>query len=222
MSPTPPMAPDPNAPDRTTGPLGGPAPVAADLTALVGSRICHDLISPLGAIANGVELLTLTGGRSGGAEMALISQSVASANARIRFFRIAFGAAEAGQSISRGEITSVLDDTGRTGKVKVSWRAPGDVPRQEAKLAFLLLQCFETAMPFGGGVEVRPERGRWRLVGVADKLRADPVLWGGLAQPGAVPVSPSQVHFALAPDLARRMGRRLLTDIADSRIEVTF
>lgn len=32
-----------------------------DLSALIGSRICHDLISPLGAIANGVELMALTG-----------------------------------------------------------------------------------------------------------------------------------------------------------------
>ena len=197
-------------------------PAAPDLTALVGSRICHDLISPLGAIGNGVELLTLTGG-GGGAEMALISQSVASANARIRFFRIAFGAAEPGRSLSRGEIVSVLEDAGRIGKVKVSWRAPGDVSRLEAKLAFLLLQCFETAMPFGGGVEVRPERGRWRMVGVADKLRVDPEIWGVLAGDGRrVSVTPAQVHFALAPDLARRMGRRLAVETTGERIEIAY
>ena len=194
-----------------------------DLTALVGSRICHDLISPLGAIGNGVELLTLTGGGAGGAEMALISESVASANARIRFFRIAFGAAEPGRSLSRGEIVSVLEDSGRTGKVRVSWRAPGDVSRMEAKLAFLLLQCFETAMPFGGGVEVRPERGRWRLVGVADKLRVDPAAWGVLSDgAGAASVTPAQVHFALAPDLARRMGRRLDVQLTPERIEIAY
>ena len=196
---------------------------APDLTALVGSRICHDLISPLGAIGNGVELLTLTGGGGGGAEMALISQSIASANARIRFFRIAFGAAEPGRSLSRGEIVSVLEDAGRAGKVKVSWRAPGEVSRMEAKLAFLLLQCFETAMPFGGGVEVRPERGRWRLLGVADKLRVDPDVWGVLTRaPGTAHVTPAQVHFALAPELARRMGRRLDVQIAEERIEIGY
>ncbi len=194
-----------------------------DLTALVGSRICHDLISPLGAIGNGVELLTLTGGRGGDAEMALISQSVESANARIRFFRVAFGAAEPGQTLSRNEVVSVLEDAGRSGKVKVSWRAPGDVGRLEVKLAFLLVQCFETAMPFGGGVEVRPERGRWRLVGAADKLRADPALWRLLSEGSrGAQVTPAQVHFALAPELARRMGRRLRAELAPERIEVTF
>lgn len=196
---------------------------APDLTALVGSRICHDLISPLGAIGNGVELLALTGGRNSGAEMALISESVASANARIRFFRVAFGSAEPGQSMSRNEVVSVLEDAGRTGKVKVGWRVATDVPRLEAKLAFLLLQCFESAMPFGGGVEVRSERGRWRIVGLADKLRADPQVWGVLTgENTGLHVTPAQVHFALAPDLARRLGRPIRAEIAETRIEATF
>ena len=64
----------------------------ANLAALVGSRICHDLISPIGAINNGLELLGMSGDMSG-PELELISDSVANANARIRFFRIAFGAA---------------------------------------------------------------------------------------------------------------------------------
>ena len=63
------------------------------LTALVASRICHDLISPIGAIGNGVELLTMESGGTLRPEFALISESVANANARIRLFRIAFGAA---------------------------------------------------------------------------------------------------------------------------------
>ena len=197
---------------------------APDLTALVGSRICHDLISPLGAIGNGVELLTLTGGRGGDAEMALISESVASANARIRFFRIAFGAAEPGKTIGRGEIVSVLDDTGRSSKVKVNWRVLGDVPRAEAKLAFLLLQCFETAMPFGGTVEVRAERRRWRMIGTtARKLKVDPAVWDVLADDRAsVQLTPAQVHFALAPDLARRIERPLQVELTEERIEVAF
>ena len=61
-----------------------------DLAALLGSRICHDLISPIGAIGNGVELMLMDGaGRA--PEVALISESVDAANARIRFFRVAYG-----------------------------------------------------------------------------------------------------------------------------------
>ena len=63
-----------------------------NIAALIGSRICHDLISPIGAINNGLELLEMTG-TSSGPEMELISESVGNASARIRFFRIAYGAA---------------------------------------------------------------------------------------------------------------------------------
>jgi histidine phosphotransferase ChpT len=74
-----------------------------DLAALIGSRICHDLISPIGAIGNGVELLMLDGAGHG-PEMALIAQSVTHANARIRFFRVAYGIASTDQRIARTEV----------------------------------------------------------------------------------------------------------------------
>ena len=74
-----------------------------DLTALVGSRICHDLINPIGAIGNGVELLAMADAPPS-AELALISQSVDSAMARIAMFRVAFGAATDGGQMGAREI----------------------------------------------------------------------------------------------------------------------
>ena len=82
-----------------------------DLAALIGSRICHDLISPIGAIGNGVELLMMDGAAQT-PELALIAESVANANARIRFFRLAFGANAAHQKIARSEILSILAERG--------------------------------------------------------------------------------------------------------------
>ncbi|MEP3017383.1 MAG: histidine phosphotransferase, partial [Tateyamaria sp.] len=54
-----------------------------NLGALIGSRICHDLISPIGAINNGLELLGMSNEREG-PELDLISESVGNASARIR------------------------------------------------------------------------------------------------------------------------------------------
>ena len=61
-----------------------------NIGALIGSRICHDLISPIGAINNGLELLSMSDERDG-PEFDLITESVGNASARIRFFRIAYG-----------------------------------------------------------------------------------------------------------------------------------
>jgi histidine phosphotransferase ChpT len=92
-----------------------------DLAALIASRICHDLISPIGAIGNGVELLAMEPGGER-PEMALISESVANANARIRFFRVCFGQAASEQRIARSEVTSILGDLGRGGRISYVWK----------------------------------------------------------------------------------------------------
>ena len=114
-------------------------PDKPDLVALLGSRICHDLISPIGAISNGVELLMMDGSTMG-PEIALISESVANANARIRFFRVAYGISGADQRIGKAEVVSILSDLTRGGRLTIDWRGPADLPRREVKLAFLLIQ----------------------------------------------------------------------------------
>jgi histidine phosphotransferase ChpT len=89
-----------------------------DLSALIGSRICHDLISPIGAIGNGVELMLMDGGAKS-PELALISESVANANARIRFFRIAFGAAGGDTRIARTEVHTVLTEITKGSRLQI-------------------------------------------------------------------------------------------------------
>jgi histidine phosphotransferase ChpT len=192
-----------------------------DLGALVGSRICHDLISPLGAIGNGVELIALSGFESS-PEIALIAESVDNANARIRLFRIAFGAAGAEHTIGAPEITAIVDGLSRTGRHRIDWLA-GPAARIEVKLAFLILLCVASALPWGGNISVRREGDRWRIAGSAAKVRVDPVLWTALAEP-PVPmnVSSADVEFPLARDTAMRAGRQLSVTADPSEIVVTF
>ena len=193
-----------------------------DLTALLGSRICHDLISPLGAIGNGVELLMMDSATTG-PEVALISESVANANARIRFFRVAFGAATADQRMGRPEITSILADTTKGGRLTVDWLLPGDQARREVKLAFLAVQCLESAMPWGGRVTVDSAGGRWQITGTARRLRVEPSLWDMLAT-ARVPgdISPAQVQFALLPEEAARQKRRASVRVTETEIALSF
>lgn len=197
-------------------------PDTPDLVALLGSRICHDLISPIGAISNGVELLVMDG-TTMGPEIALISESVANANARIRFFRVAFGVSGRDQRIGRPEVLSVLSDLTRGGRLSIDWRGPADLPRREVKLAFLCIQCLETAMAFGGRITVDQFDGRWILLGEAAKLKLDAALWDVLAQTAeAAEITAAQVHFALMPQEAKRQKRRLEVDVADTEIRISF
>ncbi|MDT8855123.1 histidine phosphotransferase family protein [Paracoccaceae bacterium Fryx2] len=196
-------------------------PEKPDLTALLGSRICHDLISPIGAIGNGVELLMMDGSTRG-PEIALISESVANAKARIRFFRVAFGSASADQRIGSPEVKAILSDLTRGSRLVIDWQSPADLPRREVKLVFLLIQCLETAMAYGGRVTVERHDHRWTVTGHATKMKIDPDLWEVLSNPAAmVTVSAAQVHFALIPEELTRQHRRLIAEIRDTEIRLS-
>ncbi len=196
-------------------------PEKPDLAALLGSRICHDLISPIGAISNGVELLMMDGAVRG-PEMALVSESVAAANARIRFFRVSFGTAAPDQRLGRSEVTGILADVMR-GRLSVDWQSPNDMSRREVKLTFLLILCLESAMPYGGKILIELSDGRWTIGAQSTKLKVDPDLWEVLSNPAATAtIGPSQVHFLLAAQDLVHQGMRLTADIREAEIRLSF
>ena len=192
-----------------------------DLAALIGSRICHDLISPIGAINNGLELLGMSGDASG-PELGLISESVENASARIRFFRLAFGAASP-QDVPVQEVRGVLSSMTRNARLAVSWLPDQPAPRSDVRVALLAEQCLETAMPFGGEITVDRDTSGWLLRGEAVKFNVDKDLWTTLAACEVLPdIEPSHVHFALLAVHCRNEGRRLATEIGDEEITIRF
>lgn len=193
-----------------------------NLAALIGSRICHDLISPIGAITNGLELMQMSGAALT-PEVSLISDSVENANARIRFFRVAYGMASESQTMGRAEVVSILKAVAQGARVSFHWGPLEDLPRTEVRLAFLAMQCFETAMPYGGRITLTREGGLWAISGAADKLRQTPELWAGLVGTGnAVDVSPAEVQFALLPVLLDEAGRSISLRITENDILMRF
>lgn len=196
-------------------------PADAKLAALIGSRICHDLISPIGAINNGLELLGMTGSTEG-PELELISESVVNASARIRFFRIAFGAAGA-QMIGRNEAQGVLQDLMGGGRVTIEYLPEDPQPRRMVRLAFLSILCLEAALPYGGVISVSCTEGRWRIRGGSEKMNVDEVLWTALADPAQLEaIEPAQVQFALLPTLARDENISLSTELGAQAIDIRF
>jgi len=193
-----------------------------DLAALVGSRICHDLISPIGAIGNGVELLSLTDGDTS-AEMALISESVENASARIRYFRIAYGAASEAQMVGRSEVLSILAAIARGGRFTYYWQIDGDQSRRDVRLAFIVMQCMESAMPLGGDIDIQRDGDHWTLTARAERITTDPALWDGLIDATAAPDHTSaQVQFALMPSVLADAGRRLSIEHTEGQITARF
>ncbi len=188
-----------------------------DLTALIGSRICHDLVNPLGALGNGVELLQML--QEPSAELDLMAQSVAQAQGMVRLFRLAFGAAQADQQVTGREMRAVLD---AMAPLQIEAALPDEMPRSDARLMVLLLMCCQSALPRGGPVSLTGHAGAWTLTATGERLRIDPALWQTLGTPGAAPVSAAQVHFALVPGALAASGRRLAQDLSDQAITLSF
>jgi histidine phosphotransferase ChpT len=130
---------------------------APDLAALLCSRVCHDIISPVGAINNGLELLD-----EGGADedaMRLIRTSARNASARLQFARIAFGAAgSAGMLIDTGDAESVATAFLKNEKPELAWSGGRALlPKNKVKLLLNLLLVAHAAIPRGGKLSVTLE-----------------------------------------------------------------
>lgn len=131
-----------------------------DLAALLCSKVCHDVISPVGAIVNGLEMLE----EEKDPEMRnfaldLVKRSATSASARLQFCRLAYGAAgSAGAEIDTGDAEKVARGLIEDDKTKIVWTGPRILlAKNKVKLLLNLCQIAASAIPRGGVVEAAIE-----------------------------------------------------------------
>jgi histidine phosphotransferase ChpT len=140
-------------------PSSAPAPDALELAALLCSRVCHDLISPVGAIVNGLEVLD-DDPKPEDREFALdlIRKSARTASARLQFCRLAFGAAgSAGAQIDLGDAQTMARGHIEDGKTTIAWNLPRLLlPKNRVKLLLNMLVIAQQTIPRGGLLTVDP------------------------------------------------------------------
>jgi len=130
----------------------------SDLAALLCSRVCHDVISPVGAINNGLELLDEGGADSDALD--LIRTSALNASVRLKFARLAFGASgSVGASIDTGEAEkAAVDYANAEKKTEVTWDGPrAIIPKNRVKLLLNLFLVAYGSIPRGGSIKVTLE-----------------------------------------------------------------
>jgi len=132
---------------------------ALDLAALLCSRVCHDLISPVGAIVNGLEVLAEEKDEETKTfALDLIKRSAGTASAKLQFCRIAFGAAgSAGAQIDLGDAETLTRGFFEDDKTKVAWNLPrAFLPKNRVKLLLNLLLIAGQTIPRGGRLTIDP------------------------------------------------------------------
>jgi histidine phosphotransferase ChpT len=135
------------------------APDALELAALLCSRVCHDLISPVGAIVNGLEVLD-DNPKPEDRDFALdlIRKSAKTASARLQFCRLAFGAAgSAGAQIDLGDAQNMARGHIEDGKITIAWNLPRLLlAKNRVKLLLNMMVIAQQTIPRGGTLTVDP------------------------------------------------------------------
>jgi histidine phosphotransferase ChpT len=177
-----------------------------DLAALLCSRVCHDVISPVGAIVNGLEVLEDENDASmRDFALDLIRKSSHQASARLQFARLAFGAAgSAGALIDLGDAEQVARGMFQDEKVKLSWAAQRALlPKNRVKLLLNLLVIATNAVPRGGTIDVvvtgDADRSEFVLTSKGPNARIPPhveELLAGSPESGAVDAHGIQPFYA--------------------------
>src|ERR1700722_10837706 len=172
---------------------------ALDLAALLCSRVCHDLISPAGAIVNGLEVLEESKDEETKTfALSLIKRSARTATARLQFCRIAFGAAGSMTAqVDTGDAEQVARGSIEDDKYKIAWNLPRALlPKNRVKLLLNMLVVGTLAIPRGGTLTLDPvgsgESMGFRLTAAGPNARVPPAIPGLLA--GEATAEPIDAH----------------------------
>ena len=203
---------------------------ALDLAALLCSRVCHDLISPTGAIVNGLEVLEEKESDEETRTFALdlIKKSARTASARLQFCRLAFGAAgSAGAQIDLGDAQTMGRAFIEDGKIKLGWNLPRVLlPKNRVKLLLNMLIIAGQTIPRGGTLTVDPigegDGMGFRIVAAGLNARipqAVQALLEGMSESGSVDAHAIQPFYAGL--LARACGLKVVLEVEGDTVVVT-
>src|SRR5215469_1849385 len=199
---------------------------AVDLASLLCSRLCHDLMSPVGALNNGIELL----GDETDAEMRekcleLLGDSARATASKLKFFRLAFGAGGGfAEEIDTAEAQATLEGLfGAEGKVELGWVVESSkLPKGAIKLLLNLALLAGDALVRGGRLDIGAERsnGEIELAVRAEgpRILLDPILRETLATGGGEHVEPRAAGAWLAHSLAAEGGGSIRLSDASSDV----
>ena len=207
--------------DRMTAP---PIISALDLAALLCSRVCHDLISPVGAIINGLEVMEEDKDEETKTfALDLIKKSAGQASAKLQFSRLAFGASgSAGAQIELGDAEKaargLLDD----GKATLVWNLPRAlVAKNRVKLLLNMLLVASGSIPRGGTLTADPIGEGYQVTARGLNARLAPAITDLLAGSPAEPVNAHAIQPFYTGILARDCGFAISARLEGDTVVVT-
>jgi histidine phosphotransferase ChpT len=161
--------------DADAAPLDLPVD-GTELATYVAAKLCHDFISPSGAIVSGLDLMQDPAAQDMRDDaLALIEQSARKMVALVHYARVAFGAATTSERFTARELESLRVGMTQGGRATLDWRiAEGEFSKPQARALTNLAYLTVGALPMGGSavIQSRVEDGFVYLEGFAEGSRA--------------------------------------------------
>jgi histidine phosphotransferase ChpT len=201
---------------------------ALELAALLCSRVCHDVISPVGAIVNGLEVLEDEKDETMKRHaIDLIKKSATQASARLQFARLAFGAAgSTGAQLDLGDAESVARGLLQDDRLTFTWNLPRALlAKNRVKLLLNLLLIAVAAIPRGGKLTVDPmgegETMGFRLTSAGTNAKVQPAVEAGLMGTSEERIDAHAIQPHYTGLLARTVGLKISLSSAGDSVVLT-
>lgn len=204
--------------------------IESRLFELLNARLCHDLISPVSAINNGIELILELGDDPGGEALGLVATSAKETARKLQFFRLAFGSARlpSGADAGLAEARAAMLDWPCGDRIAVAWPQGGTslpIPRVGAKLMLLLglvaLDCLGGAGRLTFSSQATADGLLWRAEAMGERAGLAADMAAALSgQAGVVDLSAKTAPAAYAMVLAEGVGARISSMAAPGMIRL--
>jgi histidine phosphotransferase ChpT len=187
---------------------------------LLSSRLCHDLVGPVGAVNNGLELLEDDMGDMGPEALKLAADSGARAARALQYFRLAYGMAGSRVGGRLDELRDLADGFFDSNKVAITWPAqgiPDEAPENLGKLLLNMLLLGSEALPMGGNLAIEISVGdgglRVKVAASGDRAALRDETRPALAEGAtADDLTPRNVQAYFTCRVAERMGGAIAVD----------
>ena len=199
---------------------------------LLSSKVCHDLISPIGAVCNGIEFMSEMGADAGDEALSLIAYSAQQASAKLQAYRMAYGAGGSDNSIKPEDVYKSIEAiVSPDGKVKQVWDAYGEMghgdeerPDAFSKILISVLLLGIDFLPKGGELDVKSEtNGELNVIASGENAGAREQVKEALALAMSTDqITPKLIHAYILGLLSDKYGFKVAFTQDTDRVTITI
>ena len=200
--------------------------IPARASELLVSKICHDLVSPIGAVNNGIEFMAEMGDDGLGDGIGLIEYSARQASVRLQLFRMCYGAGGSDAKVTGKAIYETFQNYIEDSKLTMEWDLMNHIPDQDLPAGFLktllnLMVFANDSLPKGGKVTITMDGNKMVVTGQGDSIKPkeDSVdAFNGNLQPENL--TPKSVHGYITKQYAGLFDLSIEASVDDSQIKL--